>query len=65
MEQTYPFTAIVGQEQMKLALILNLINPTLGGVLIREDMSRGIFNNLLFCSMRVYMNEMDFVNIAD
>ena len=31
----YPFTAIVGQDEMKLALILNLINPMLGGVLIR------------------------------
>ncbi|MHA1381088.1 MAG: magnesium chelatase subunit D family protein [Candidatus Helarchaeota archaeon] len=31
----YPFTAIVGQENMKLALILNAINPQIGGVLIR------------------------------
>ena len=37
MEQSYPFTAIVGQEPMKLALILNLINPSLGGVLIRGE----------------------------
>lgn len=33
----YPFTAIVGQESMKKALILNVINPTLGGVLIRGE----------------------------
>ncbi|MBQ2451388.1 MAG: AAA family ATPase [Lachnospiraceae bacterium] len=33
----YPFTAIVGQESMKQALILNLINPALGGVLIRGE----------------------------
>lgn len=33
----YPFTAIVGQEQMKTALILNLVNPSLGGVLIRGE----------------------------
>jgi len=31
----YPFTAIVGQEMMKLALILNAINPNIGGVLIQ------------------------------
>lgn len=38
LERTiYPFTAIVGQETMKLALILNLINPALGGVLIRGE----------------------------
>lgn len=34
---TYPFCAIVGQEEMKLALILNVINPKLGGVLIKGE----------------------------
>ncbi len=33
----YPFTAIVGQEKMKKALMLNVINPLLGGVLIRGE----------------------------
>lgn len=33
----YPFTAIVGQELMKLALTLNAINPRLGGALIRGE----------------------------
>ena len=33
MRQTYPFTAIVGQERMKRALLLNAINPQIGGVL--------------------------------
>ncbi len=33
----YPFSAIVGQEEMKTALILNLINPNIGGVLIRGE----------------------------
>lgn len=33
----YPFTGIVGQEMMKKALILNVINPLLGGVLIRGE----------------------------
>ncbi|MBO4798421.1 MAG: AAA family ATPase [Candidatus Methanomethylophilaceae archaeon] len=33
----YPFTAIVGQEEMKDALILNTINPAIGGVLIRGE----------------------------
>ncbi|WP_310795000.1 hypothetical protein [Desulfofundulus thermocisternus] len=32
---TYPFTAIVGQEKMKKGLILNAINPRLGGIIIR------------------------------
>jgi len=30
----YPFTAIVGQDEMKLGLILNVIDPRIGGVLI-------------------------------
>lgn len=33
----YPFTAIVGQDNMKKALILNIIDPSLGGVLIRGE----------------------------
>ena len=33
----YPFSAIVGQEQLKLALILNAVNPSIGGVLIRGE----------------------------
>ncbi|MBW7884958.1 MAG: ATP-binding protein [Caldilineaceae bacterium] len=33
----YPFTAIVGQEQMRLALVLNAVNPAIGGVLIRGE----------------------------
>ena len=36
-KKTYPFTAIVGQERMKKALILNVINPLLGGVLIKGE----------------------------
>jgi len=32
-----PFTAIVGQNLMKKALILNAINPSIGGVLIRGE----------------------------
>ncbi len=35
--KTMPFTSIVGQEEMKNALILNAINPRIGGVLIRGD----------------------------
>ncbi len=33
----YPFSAIVGQERMKKALLLNAINPKIGGVLIKGE----------------------------
>lgn len=33
----FPFSAIVGQERMKLALLLNAIDPCIGGVLIRGE----------------------------
>ncbi len=33
----FPFSAIIGQERMKLALILNAIEPRIGGVLIRGE----------------------------
>ena len=33
----YPFTAIVGQEDMRLGLILNAVDPRIGGVLIRGE----------------------------
>ncbi len=33
-EANFPFTAIVGQENMKLGLILNVINPKIGGILV-------------------------------
>jgi magnesium chelatase subunit D len=35
--RTIPFTSIVGQDDMRFALILNAINPRIGGVLIRGD----------------------------
>ncbi|MBA7687413.1 Magnesium-chelatase 38 kDa subunit [subsurface metagenome] len=33
----YPFSTIVGQENMKKALLLNAINPKIGGVLLRGE----------------------------
>ena len=37
MPPIYPFTAIVGQERMKRALVLNAVAPQIGGVLIRGE----------------------------
>jgi magnesium chelatase subunit I len=37
----FPFCAIVGQEEMKLALLLNVIDPKIGGVMIMGDRGTG------------------------
>lgn len=37
----YPFVAIAGQDDMKLALLLNLIDPSIGGLLIMGDRGCG------------------------
>ena len=36
-----PFVKIVGQEEMKLALLLNVVDPRIGGVLIMGDRGTG------------------------
>jgi magnesium chelatase subunit D len=33
----YPFSALVGQDQLRLALVLNAVRPEIGGVLIRGE----------------------------
>ena len=37
MNTPYPFSAIVGQEDLKLALLLNAVSPEVGGVLVRGE----------------------------
>ena len=38
---TYPFSAIVGQEKLKKALLINLVNPLVGGLLISGEKGTG------------------------
>lgn len=37
----FPFVKIQGQEEMKLALLLNVVDPNIGGVLIMGDRGTG------------------------
>ena len=41
MRVIYPFTAVVGQQRMRRALILNAIDTRIGGVLIRGERGTG------------------------
>ncbi|MCU1656490.1 MAG: Magnesium chelatase, partial [Pseudonocardiales bacterium] len=33
----FPFSAVVGMDDMRLALVLNAISPAIGGVLVRGE----------------------------
>lgn len=37
MSTPFPFTAVVGQDDLRLALLLNAVSPAVGGVLVRGE----------------------------
>ncbi|NLG72303.1 MAG: AAA domain-containing protein [Chloroflexi bacterium] len=57
MRSIYPFTAIVGQDRMKRSLILNAIDPRIGGVLIRGE--RGTGKSTAARAMAALLPEID------
>ncbi|WP_456385536.1 putative cobaltochelatase [Desulfolithobacter sp.] len=58
-DTVYPFSAIVGQEQLKLALLLNVINPRIGGVLIRGE--KGTAKSTAVRALAALLPEIDVV----
>jgi Mg-chelatase subunit ChlI len=59
MQVIFPFTAIVGQESMKTALVLNAISPRIGGVLIRGE--RGTAKSTAARALAALLPEIDVV----
>ncbi|HEX28753.1 TPA: magnesium chelatase, partial [Candidatus Poribacteria bacterium] len=55
----YPFSAIVGQEKMKKALLLNAINPKIGGVLLRGE--KGTAKSLAVRALAELLPEIEVV----
>ncbi len=59
-EIVYPFTAVVGQEQVKQALLLNAVSHEVGGVLIRG--SRGTAKSTLARAVAYLLPEIEVVS---
>lgn len=57
MPPIYPFTAIVGQERMRRALVLNAVDPRIGGVLIRGE--RGTAKSTAARAMAALLPEIE------
>ncbi len=57
MPAIYPFTAIVRQERMKRALVLNAVDPRIGGVLLRGE--RGTAKSITARAMAALLPEIE------
>jgi magnesium chelatase subunit D len=57
----YPFAAVIGQEKVKKALLLNVINPLIGGVLISGE--KGTAKSTLVRGLAQLMKKMEVIEL--
>jgi len=59
-DNCFPFSAVLGQNRIKTALILNLINPHIGGVLISGE--KGTAKSTM---VRGLSKVVDYIDVVD
>ncbi|GAA3889766.1 putative cobaltochelatase [Streptomyces lacrimifluminis] len=59
MSTPFPFTAVVGQDDLRLALLLNAVSPTVGGVLVRGE--KGTAKSTAVRALSVLLPAVDVV----
>ncbi|MBM7438209.1 putative cobaltochelatase [Streptomyces sp. HB132] len=59
MNTPYPFTAIVGQDDLRLGLLLNAVSPAVGGVLVRGE--KGTAKSTAVRALAALMPEVEVV----
>src|SRR5438309_6799716 len=55
----YPFSAIVGHDDLRLALLLNAVHPAIGGVLVRGE--KGTAKSTVVRALAALLPELDVV----
>ncbi|MFG2832843.1 putative cobaltochelatase [Streptomyces sp. NPDC048434] len=58
--QQYPFTAVVGMDDLRLALLLNAVSPAVGGVLVRGE--KGTAKSTAVRALSALMPHVDVIS---
>ncbi|HEX9356419.1 MAG TPA: ATP-binding protein, partial [Streptosporangiaceae bacterium] len=56
---SFPFTAVVGMDEMRLALVLNAVSPAVGGVLVRGE--KGTAKSTMVRALAAVLPDVDVV----
>ena len=59
MSAAYPFSAVVGLDELRLALLLTAVSPAIGGVLVRGE--KGTAKSTVVRALAALLPEVDVV----